>query len=91
MVIENEPLYIDLKEFASNHSLDFSEWAEGNLDNSSYSMYITIRSDGEKVANVTFRKINVPAKGGSIPGQKRKKMDLKKNEIKESSNEWTLE
>lgn len=136
MVIENEPLYIDLKEFASNHSLDFSEWAEGNLDNSSYSMYITIRSNGEKVANVTFRKINVPAKGGynehlnitwtvgwytgmekvnelqiptmkyesgnesdianfydillnkSIPEQKRKKIDLKKIDIKKTAETW---
>lgn len=138
MTFENEPLYIDLKEFASNHSLDFSEWAEGNLDNISSSMHITIRSDGEKVGNVTFRKINVPEKGWfkaclhvswtvgwytgmekvnelqiptmkyesgnssditnfydillnkSIPGIKRKKIDLKKKEIKNAANKYVV-
>ena len=139
MTIENEPLYTDLKEFASNHALDLSEGIEGTFDNSSTSVYVTICCDNEKVANVTFRKnseleqrgfnvgLNITWTVGwytgmeqvnkaqiptmkyesgnetdisnfydillnkSIPGVKRKKIDLKKNEIKESSNEWTLE
>ncbi len=137
MAIENEPLYIDLKEFASNHSLNLLVSPHDTFDDST--IYVAVLCDNENVGNVTFRKINVPEKSGynehlnitwtvgwytgmvklnkcekatttwesgnetdisifydillnlSIPGVKRKKIDLKKNEIKESSNEWSLE
>ena len=137
MTFENEPLYIDLREFASNHSIDLLVSPYNDFGDNT--MYVAILYDNEKVANVTFRKNSELEKRGfnvglniawtvgwytgmekvnelqiptmkwesgnesdisnfydillnkSIPGIKRKKIDLKKNEIKESGNEWTLE
>lgn len=137
MTFENEPLYIDLREFASNHSIDLLVSPHDTFDDST--IYVAVLYDNEKVANMTFRKNSELEKRGynkhlnitwtvgwytgmeqvneaqipimkyesgnetdisnfydillnkSIPGVKRKKIDLKKNEIKESSNKWTLE
>lgn len=134
MQLENEPLYIDLKEFASNHSIDLLVSPHDTFDDST--VYVAVLYDNKNVGNVTFRKINVPEKSGykarlnitwtvgwytgmvklnrcekatttwesgnesdianfydillnkTIPGQKRKKIDLKKIDIKKTAETW---
>ena len=54
MTFENEPLYIDLREFASNHSIDLLVSPYNDFGDNT--MYVAVLYDNEKVANVTFRK-----------------------------------
>lgn len=137
MTFENEPLYIDLREFASNHSIDLLVSPYNDFGDNT--MYVAVLYDNEKVANVTFRKNSELEKRGfnvglniawtvgwytgmeqvneaqiptmkyesgnesdisnfydillnkSIPGVKRKKIDLKKAEIKKTSENWSLD
>jgi hypothetical protein len=137
MTFENEPLYIDLREFASNHSIDLLVSPYNDFGDNT--MYVAVLYDNEKVANVTFRKNSELEKRGfnaglniawtvgwytgmvkvnehekatmkyesgnetdisnfydillnkSIPGIKKMGIDLKKNEIRETAEEWSLE
>ena len=137
MTFESEPLYIDLKEFASNHSIDLLVSPYNDFGDNA--MYVAVLYDNEKVANVIFRKNSELEKRGfnaglniawtvgwytgmeqvneaqiptmkyesgnetdisnfydillnkTIPGQKRKKIDLKKADIKKTSENWSLD
>ena len=66
MTFENEPLYIDLREFASNHSIDLLVSPYNDFGDNT--MYVAVLYDNEKVANVIFRKNSELEKRGFNAG-----------------------